>query len=71
MLYFDSRGVSRVYQMSLNDSVWKIWRDVPGFSQRFTGTVSDGGNIIMGYWEKSGDGSTWERDFDVTYKKIR
>src|SRR5262245_19956996 len=32
--YFDSRGVKRVYQMSLSDGLWKIWRDNPGFSQR-------------------------------------
>ena len=41
--YFDSRGVARVYKMSLEDGVWKLWRDEPDFtpldfSQRFTGT---------------------------------
>src|SRR5215217_3288217 len=25
--YFDSRGVFRVYEMSLRDNVWKLWRD--------------------------------------------
>src|SRR5262245_21670692 len=29
MLYFDSRGVSRIYQMSFSDGVWKLWRDFP------------------------------------------
>jgi hypothetical protein len=25
--YYDSRGVARIYQMSLNDGGWKLWRD--------------------------------------------
>src|SRR5579864_6544891 len=41
MLYGDARGVFRVYQMSLADGVWKVWREAPGFFQRFTGTFSD------------------------------
>ena len=71
MHYFDSRGVSRILEMSLSDGVWKIWRASPGFSQRFTGTFSDNGNTITGFWEKSSDGTNWEHDFDVTYKKAK
>ena len=70
MLYFDSRGVSRVYQMSLSDGVWKLWREAPGFSQRFTGTLSADDKVITGRWEKSFDGSNWEHDFDLTYTKL-
>ncbi len=70
MLYSDARGVSRVLQMSLSNGVWKMWRNAPGFLQRFTGSFSNNGNTITGYWEKSGDGSNWERDFDLTYTKI-
>jgi hypothetical protein len=68
--YFDSRGVFRVYEMSLRDNVWKLWRDSPNFSQRFTGTFSDDGKTITGRWEKSSDGSNWEHDFDLTYMKV-
>ncbi len=67
--YFDTRGVSRIYEMSLRDGVWKLWRDSPGFSQRFTGTFGDDGDTITGFWEKSGDGEAWEHDFDLTYTK--
>lgn len=70
MLYFDSRGVSRIYQMSLTGDTWKLWRDFPGFSQRFMGTFSDGDSVITARWEKSKDSSTWERDFDQKYTKI-
>jgi len=70
MLYFDSRGVSRIYQMSLSDRVWKLWRDFPGFSQRFTGTFSEDQNVITARWEKSTDGSSWDLDFRLLYTKV-
>ncbi len=70
MLYHDSRDVSRVLAMSLDKGVWKLWRNSPGFSQRFKGTFSQDGHTIRGRWEKSFDGLNWERDFDLTYTKI-
>ena len=71
VLHYDSRGVSRIYQMSLDDSTWKIWRDFPGFSQRFTGTFNEDGKTITARWEKLSDGLKWEHDFDLTYTKVR
>lgn len=70
MIYFDSRTVARLYQMSFNNRVWKAWRDAPGFNQRFTGTLSEDANSITGAWEKSEDGSQWEVDFEMTYTKL-
>jgi hypothetical protein len=72
--YFDSRGVARVYGMSIADGVWKLWRDTPDFSplefsQRFTGAFGAEGRTIHGRWEICHDGSTWEHDFDLTYLK--
>lgn len=69
MLYYDSRDVSRIYHMSLNEQEWKLWRDDPEFAQRFMGTFSDNGNTITAYWENSANGSTWERDFDMIYTR--
>ena len=71
MLYYDSRGVSRIYRMTFSGGIWTLWRDFPGFSQRFHGTFSEDGRIITAYWEKSSDGSNWDRDFDLTYTKLR
>ena len=68
--YFDTRGVARVYSMSLEDGVWKLWRDGDDFSQRFSGTFSEDGRRIDGRWEIAHDGETWETDFDLTYEKI-
>jgi hypothetical protein len=70
VLHFDSRGVSRVYQMSFGEDVWKIWRQAPGFCQRFSGTLSDDGASIRAAWEKSPGGSRWEHDFDLIYRKV-
>jgi hypothetical protein len=71
ILYFDERGVSRIYEMSLMNGIWKMWRNAPGFSQRMTGTVIDDRSTIMIHWEKSSDGSIWEPDLDLTYTKVR
>jgi hypothetical protein len=70
MLYYDSRGIARIYQMTLRDGVWKQWRHAPGFSQRFEGTFSDDVKTITAHWEKSADGVQWELDFDLTYTKV-
>ena len=71
MLYHDSRGVSRIYRMTFSGGIWTLWRDFPGFSQRFHGTFAEDGKIITARWERSSDGSNWERDFDLTYTKVR
>ena len=74
--YFDSRGVIRVYAMSFEDGVWTLQRDSPDFSdlsfwQRYRGTFSDDGATIDGYWETSHDeGATWEKDFDLVYRRV-
>jgi hypothetical protein len=70
ILYFDARSVSRIYEMSFVDNVWKIWREAPGFFQRYTGRLSKDGNTVEASWEKSPDGSSWEHDFDITYKRV-
>jgi hypothetical protein len=72
--YFDSRGIARVYKMSIEDGIWKLWRAGPDFSpldfsQRFAGTFGDDDRTITGTWEISRDGETWERDFDLVYTK--
>jgi hypothetical protein len=74
--YFDSRGVARVYAMTLSDGVWTLLRDSPDFSpldfwQRFTGEFSADGGTISGRWETSRDGSSWKHDFDLSYQKVK
>jgi hypothetical protein len=68
--YSDGRGISRLYEMTLQDGEWKMWgRPGEEFFQRFSATFSDDGDTITGRWEASSDGSTWETDFDLTYTR--
>lgn len=70
MLYFDERGVSRKFEVSLHDNILKWWRNAPGFSQRYEGAIIDGGNTIIGKGELSKDDSSWKKDLDLTYKWV-
>lgn len=69
--YFDSRGVARVYEMSLGGGRWRLERIDPDFSQRFVGVFDESGDTISGAWELSTDGTKWEHDFDLTYRRAR
>ena len=69
MHYFDSRGVFRVYEASIDGTSWRVWRDAPGFSQRFTGTFSDEGDTIVGRWQLCRDEVHWADDLRITYRR--
>jgi hypothetical protein len=69
-LYSDERGVCRVYEMSLGDGQWRLWRDGEPFSQRFTATISDDGRTMTGRWELAEDGADYSHDFDLVYRKV-
>jgi hypothetical protein len=71
--YFDSRGVCRVYTMSFGDGRWEMTRTKPDFSpldfsQRWTATVSE--DLIEGTWEITGADGEWNKDFDLSYRRI-
>lgn len=69
--YFDSRGVARTYQMTMENGTWTLWRagDDQDFNQRFEGVFSADGNTIEGHWDTGAADGTWERDFDLTYTR--
>jgi hypothetical protein len=78
MHYFDSRGVKRLYLMTVEGPTWKIWRAPsedwngsagPGFNQRFVGEIAADGDTIEARWERGlGDsGDRWEVDFPLHY----
>ena len=70
VLYSDDRGISRIYEMSFHNNIWKMWRDTSNFSQRFEGKVSKDMKAIDARWEKSTDNrKTWEHDFNVKYER--
>jgi len=71
--YFDSRGITRLYDMGFANNVWTLQRiaEHPDFSQRFIGRFSVDGSAIEGGWEISNDrGSSWSPDFDLSYARV-
>jgi hypothetical protein len=70
--YFDSRGVQRVYEMTLEGGVWTLWRDGPDWPQRYVGEISPDGNTITGRWERGESlGAPLELDFEMNYTRAR
>lgn len=71
MHYFDSRGVFRLFEVAMDNDAWRVWRRAPGFSQRFTGTLTDGGDTVAGIWELCRDDVHWADDLKITYRRRR
>ena len=69
--YFDSRGVARVYDISLENGVLRLSRDDEDFAQRYTGRFTDDGSAIEGVWERTEPDGTWVHDFALTYRRGR
>lgn len=69
-LHSDDRGVCRVYEMSIGNGEWRLWREGLPFAQRFTASFEDDGDTIVGRWEKAVDGATYETDFDLFYRRV-
>jgi hypothetical protein len=68
-LYTDDRGVCRVYEMSIGNGEWKLWREGEPFNQRFTAKISEDGNRIEGRWEAD-EGDGWKTDFDLIFTRV-
>ena len=74
--YFDTRGVARVYKMSVEGRVWRLRREEPDFSafdfaQRGEGRFSEDGRTIEGRWEMKQEGEPdYSLDFEWTYRKV-
>jgi hypothetical protein len=67
MEYFDSRGVRRTYSVSLDGGVLRIWRDHPGFDQRFAATLGPG--AFEGQWQLARTPGEWHDDLKVIYRR--
>ena len=67
MEYFDSRGVRRTYGVSLADGVLRMWRDHPGFEQRFSATLGD--EAFEGLWQLARTPDEWVDDLKVVYRR--
>ena len=69
MEYFDSRGVRRTYGISLDGGMLRIWRDQPGFAQRFSATLEP--DVFEGVFELAETPGDWQQDMKVTYRRRR
>ena len=65
----DEQDVCRVYEMSIGDGEWRLWRQGEPFAQRFTGRFEGDGKTIKGRWELD-EGDGWKTDFDLRYRKL-
>ena len=68
MQYFDTLGVHRVYAVSTSPGTWRFWRDDADFAQRSTSrfdadTIETEGQLFR-------DGTTWEEDLRLSYRRI-
>jgi hypothetical protein len=68
MEYFDSRGVRRTYGVSVTDGVLRMWRDHPGFEQRYSATLAD--VAFEGLWQLAETPGNWKDDLKVTYRRV-
>jgi hypothetical protein len=71
MHYFDSRGVHRIYEMTVTADGWEIARDAPEFSQRLWVTFADEDNTMIGKSKISVDHKIWDDDLQITYYRAR
>jgi hypothetical protein len=68
MEYFDSRGVRRTYGIALEDGVLRIWRDHPGFDQRYAATPAD--DEFEGIWQLARERGEWKDDLRMVYRRV-
>jgi hypothetical protein len=61
MLYFESRDVSRKYDVTIEGNITRWQRISPDFSQVMVLTVAEDGKTIVGKGEMSKDGGRWKR----------
>lgn len=71
MLYFDERGVSRKYDVTMTKNLLTWRRDESSLSQRTTIAIEDDGTTMVGRGEMSRDGGAWEDDLSLTYVRVR
>jgi hypothetical protein len=70
MLYFDVRGVARMYDVAFHADGFTWSRDAPQFAQRFRVTIADDGRTMESEGTMKKDGTTWEPDLRLSYVRV-
>ena len=73
--YFDSRGVHRLFDLTVTDDGFEIGREVPvssdDFSQTLTIVFADRDRTMTGLSKLSHDNETWSDDLAITYRRVK
>ena len=69
MLYFDERGVSRRYDVTLHEDGFTWSRDTEAFAQRFRVTIAADGRTMRGEGTMKKEGADWEPDLTLSYTR--
>jgi hypothetical protein len=67
MEYFDSRGVRRTYNVTLEDGVLRTWRDQANFDQRATAELGPDEFVML--TELAEQPGEWIEDMRTTYRR--
>ena len=68
--YFDVRGITRVFELKVDDAGWSMIRLDEDFSQRQTARFC-GPDLIESTGEMSrNNGVRWQPDFTMTYQRV-
>ena len=68
--YFDVRGITRVFELEVDNAGWSMIRLDEDFSQRSTARFR-GPDVMESTGEISHDnGVTWQPDFTMTYQRV-
>lgn len=68
--YFDVRGLTRVFDLTIDDSGWSMIRRDADFWQR-SAVAFVGSDTMKGTGENSHDeGATWEHDYAISYVRV-
>lgn len=71
MHYFDVRGVTRIFDLELDDDGWSMVRIDPDFSQRYQARyVGPDAMEAEGSYSDDG-GATWQPDFTMSYRRVQ
>ena len=69
MIYFDERGVSRKYDVSVTGEQLKWWRDDEHLSQRVTIDIDK--DTLTSVGEMAQNEGAWEKDLSLAYIRIQ
>ena len=69
--YFDERGISRKYDITLGENGFAMERRDSKFTQRMTFTLEAGDTRMVSRGQMSREGGAWEDDLSQTFERVQ